>query len=191
MLPALLLQLHNCVGHFPQRILDIQAGHRHALGQLLHLLGHHREASARLAGTRSLNDCIHMPGFVPNDRLARYMTDLDALVVPSVVHTNGDRDGIPNVIMEALSVGMPVIATDVCGIGEVIRNGESGILAPQRNPSALANAIRYILEHASEALEMGKNGQKLVGEMFDAEKNALSLKKLYLDALCHAEEAAP
>lgn len=55
------------------------------------------------------------------------MLDHDMLIMPSVVHSNGDRDGIPNVIMEALSHRMPVIATDVCGISEVIINGEAEI----------------------------------------------------------------
>lgn len=134
----------------------------------------------------NLENVVHMLGFVPNDQLARYMTKLDLLVVPSVVHANGDRDGIPNVIMEALSVGMPVVATDVCGISEVVRDGESGLLAPQRDPAALANAIRYLLEHGDEAMAMGEKGRTLVGEMFDAQKNAEALKKLYTDALRHA-----
>ena len=79
-----------------------------------------------------LEDLVDMPGFVPNDRIRTFMEEHDMLVVPSVVHTNGDRDGIPNVIMEALSCGMPVVATDVCGVGEVIRNGETGYLIPRR-----------------------------------------------------------
>lgn len=86
-------------------------------------------------------------------------------------------------------MGMPVVATDVCGIGEVVRDGESGALAPQRDPAALARAIRYMLENGEKALRMGKNGQKLVSEMFDADKNAKALKKLYLDALCHASKS--
>ena len=92
-----------------------------------------------------LEDLVDMPGFVPNDRIRTFMEEHDMLVVPSVVHTNGDRDGIPNVIMEALSCGMPVVATDVCGVGEVIRNGETGYLIPQRDPAALADAIRRML----------------------------------------------
>ena len=87
-----------------------------------------------------LEDLVDMPGFVPNDRIRTFMEEHDMLVVPSVVHTNGDRDGIPNVIMEALSCGMPVVATDVCGVGEVIRNGETGypsaIPPPWPMPSA-------------------------------------------------------
>lgn len=112
-----------------------------------------------------------MPGFVPNDRIRTFMEEHDMLVVPSVVHTNGDRDGIPNVIMEALSCGMPVVATDVCGVGEVIRNGETGYLIPQRDPAALADAIRRMLSDREAALRMAQTGRELVFRMFDTETN--------------------
>lgn len=130
-----------------------------------------------------LEDCVRMPGFVPNDRLVGHMRGHDLLVVPSVVHSNGDRDGIPNVIMEALSLGMPVVATDVCGIGEVIRNGNTGLLVPQRDPAALAGAIRAMLENGGEAQAMGARGKKLVREMFSPRDNGQKLKNLYLDAM--------
>ena len=86
-------------------------------------------------------------------------------------------------------MGMPVVATDVCGIGEVVRDGHSGMLVPQRDPAALASAIRWLLEHGPEAMEMGKKGRELVAGMFNAEKNALQLKNLYLKALRHAPDA--
>lgn len=134
-----------------------------------------------------LEEAVSMPGFLPHDQLSRLMDSHDLLVVPSVVHANGDRDGIPNVIMEAMSRCMPVVATDVCGISEVVRTGETGILTPQRDPARLAAAIRSMLENGSEALEMGEAGGALVRRMFDPEKNSAALEKLYLDAL---EEAA-
>lgn len=133
-----------------------------------------------------LEDCVDMPGFVPNDQLAVFMRDHHLLVVPSVVHSNGDRDGIPNVIMEALSLGMPVVATDVCGINEVIHDGKTGRLVPQRDPRALANAMRELLENPALAIGMGEQGRTLVLEMFDTQKNALTLQKLYLDAMAGA-----
>lgn len=129
-----------------------------------------------------LEDCIEMPGFVPNDRLAEYMNESDLLVVPSVVHGNGDRDGIPNVIMEACSVGLPVVATDVCGIPEVIANERTGYLVPQRDPAALANAIRSALELPEKSAEMAEEAGRLVAGMFDTEKNSALLKDLYLSA---------
>lgn len=131
----------------------------------------------------NLEDRVEMPGFVPNDQIVKYMQSHAMLVVPSVVHANGDRDGIPNVIMEALSQCMPVIATDVCGISEVICNEKTGLLIPQRNPKALANAIRQILDDWPKAANMGVSGCQLVKEMFDRQKNSCALKNLYEDAI--------
>lgn len=139
-----------------------------------------RRKLLKMRGRLGLEDCICMPGFVPNDRLREIMRSHDLLVVPSVVHSNGDRDGIPNVIMEALSQGMPVIATDVCGIGEVIRNGETGILVSQRKPAQLAMAIRTMLENREEARKMARAGKRLVEELFDKNKNIPALRSLYI-----------
>lgn len=129
-----------------------------------------------------LEDNVSMPGFVPHDMLRDIMLSHDLLVVPSVVHGNGDRDGIPNVIMEALSLRLPVIATDVCGIREVIRNGETGLLVPQRNPAALAGAIRAMLANEDDARRMAEAGGELVEKMFDSGKNTSILRELYLRA---------
>lgn len=130
-----------------------------------------------------LEDCVDMPGFVPNDRLEAYMSASDLLVAPSVVHANGDRDGIPNVIMEACSVGLPVVATDVCGISEVVRNGETGRLAPERRPDLLAETIRAALENPEKTTRMSEAARELVTNMFDPEKNGAALRDIYLEIL--------
>lgn len=137
----------------------------------------------RLRKRLGLEDCVRMPGFVPNDELNKFMAEHALLVVPSVIHSNGDRDGIPNVIMEALSRGLPVVATDVCGISEVIRDGETGYLVPQRNAAALARAIRRMLDNWPRAAAMGAAGCRLVKQMFDPERNVGQLKKLYEDVI--------
>lgn len=129
-----------------------------------------------------LTDVVDTPGFVPHDQLLQYMDDHDMLVVPSVVHATGDRDGIPNVIMEALSNRLPVIATDVAGISEVIRDGETGLLIPQRDPCALAAAIRRLAEDRDAALRMASAGKDLVEQLFDAQTNIHRLYDLYVEA---------
>ena len=135
-----------------------------------------------------LEDAVDMPGFVPHDRIAEYMRTHDMLVMPSVVHANGDRDGIPNVIMEALSHAMPVAASDVCGIAEVVRSGETGLLFPQRDARAIAGAIRWVCGHREEALAMARRGRELVKAMFDAEANIGRLYEIYA---AHAAGPAP
>lgn len=132
-----------------------------------------------------LQDIVDMPGFVPNDQLDKYLATHSMLVVPSVVHSNGDRDGIPNVIMEALSIGMPVVATDVCGISEVIHDGETGLLIPQRSPARIARAIRQMLANPEKARQMGQNGEALVAAMFDSGENSKKLRAIYEEALKH------
>lgn len=134
-----------------------------------------------------LEGCVDLPGFVPHDELKRFRLTHDMLVVPSVVHTNGDRDGIPNVIMEALSTGMPVVATDVCGIAEVIRDGETGLLVPQRDPAALANAIRAMLADREAAQAMAQAGRALVEAMFDRDRNIAALRDLYAEAAARGD----
>lgn len=127
-----------------------------------------------------LEESVDMPGFVPHDHIVRFMLSHDMLLVPCVVHKTGDRDGIPNVIMEALSNRLPVIATDVSGIGEVVRDGETGILIPQRDPRALADAVRRMTENREVALRMAYHGRALVEQMFDSETNIRTLRDLYI-----------
>lgn len=138
-----------------------------------------------------LEGVVSMPGFVPNDRIRDYMHDHDILVVPSVVHTNGDRDGIPNVIMEALSCRMPVVATDVCGIREVIEDGVTGLLVPQRDPAALALAVRRMLGDREGALRMAEAGRERVLRMFDSEANTRQLAELYCGQMADWRASRP
>ncbi len=126
-----------------------------------------------------LKDCVDMPGFLPHDQLSYLFKTHDVFLVPSVVHSSGDRDGIPNVIMEALAYRMPVVATDVCGIPEVIRDGETGLIVPQRDPAALAAAVRRMASDRGRAVEMAAEGRELVKKMFDPQANAKALFELF------------
>ena len=122
---------------------------------------------------------VTFPGFVPHDRISDLFYSADVFVMPSIVHSTGDRDGIPTVIMEALLHRLPVVASDVSGISEVIRNGETGLLVQQRDPAALARAIRTVLANRETALKMAEKGQSLILEMFDPEKNHKNVFDLY------------
>lgn len=127
-----------------------------------------------------LENEVSMPGFVPNDQLMQFMASHDMMVVPCVVARDGDRDGIPNVIMEALSSRLPVIATDVSGISEVVRDGDTGLLVPQRDPQALAAAIRRMARDRDAALAMAERGKALVETMFDNRVNIRALYDFYV-----------
>ena len=125
----------------------------------------------RLTVGLGLGDAVRFPGFVPHDEVARLYAISDLFVMPSVIDTSGDRDGIPNVIMEALAHRLPVVATDVSGIAEVIEHGVTGALVPQRDALALADAIQAMLEDREGAIAMAEAGRKRVLRMFDPDRN--------------------
>ncbi|EKO37815.1 MAG: glycosyltransferase [Solidesulfovibrio magneticus str. Maddingley MBC34] len=118
---------------------------------------------------------VFLPGFVSHDRMSELYAATDIFIMPSVVHPSGDRDGIPNVIMEALAHRIPVVATDVCGIPEVVEDGVTGRLVAQRDPEAIADAVMALAGDRQAALTMAEEGKKRVAAMFDPETNTRSV----------------
>ncbi|OIQ49042.1 GDP-mannose-dependent alpha-(1-6)-phosphatidylinositol monomannoside mannosyltransferase [Pseudodesulfovibrio hydrargyri] len=147
----------------------------------LTLAGHGRLAGSlkQQAKRLDLTGRVRFPGFLKHDELSELMRRSDALVMPCVIGPNGDRDGIPNVIMEAYAHGLPVIATDVAGIGEVVADGETGCLVGQHDPDALAGAILRLAAAPDEAARLAGNGRQRVLSMFDQEINARKLRELF------------
>lgn len=101
----------------------------------------------------------------------RAMIRADILCCPSV-QTETSSDGIPNVVLEALALGTPVVATDAGGLAEVIRPGETGWRVPQRDVAALAEALVSAWTHWDRTREQARAGRKLVEAGFDAEATA-------------------
>ncbi|KHK02350.1 glycosyltransferase family 4 protein [Desulfovibrio sp. TomC] len=118
---------------------------------------------------------VFLPGFVSHDRMSELYAATDIFIMPSVIHASGDRDGIPNVIMEALAHCIPVVATNVSGIPEVVEDGVTGRLVPQRNPEAIAEAIMALAGDRNAALALAKAGQARVAALFDPETNTRSI----------------
>jgi colanic acid/amylovoran biosynthesis glycosyltransferase len=126
-----------------------------------------------------LADRVSFPGFIPHDQVSPLFAAADIFVMPSIIASSSDRDGLPNVILEALLHRLPTVATDVAGIGEVIRNGETGLLVPQKDPEALAAAILHLTRDRQAALEMAARGQELVKEQFDPARCHGQVRQLF------------
>ena len=118
-----------------------------------------------------LNSHVHMPGFVDRRQVSRLLAATHLFVMPSIVAPSGDRDGTPTVIAEALLHEVPVVATRVCGIPEMVRPGETGWLVPPEDPSALAQAIIQALADPAEAHRRAANGVRLMRQEFDSRQN--------------------
>ena len=132
-----------------------------------------------LARRLGLEGRVSFAGFVSHDRMAAYYKGADLFVMPSLVLPRGDRDGLPNALVEALAHGLPVVAADVSGIREVVRSNETGVLVDRASPGELARAVSGLLEDREKALAMGREGRGLVSRIFDPEQNARRLMDLF------------
>lgn len=134
------------------------------------------------AARLNLKKNVSFAGFVSYDQMSDYFLKTDLFVMPSVVASNGDRDGLPTVILEALAHGVPVVASDVCGISEVVINGKTGWLVPAGDPLALAEAIRDAVSDRKRALALAGQGRSLVTKNFDPAKNLCVMSELFISA---------
>jgi len=102
-----------------------------------------------------------------------------ALILPSVTAQNGDAEGLGIVLLEAAATGVPVVATRHGGIPEAIAEGDSGLLVPERNSDALAEAIDELLNDGARQARMGESARRFVCEQFDIHKQCSQLETLY------------
>jgi glycosyltransferase involved in cell wall biosynthesis len=130
-----------------------------------------RDELQSLIKARALVDCVELVGALRHPEVIALYHRATAFVLPCVVTEDGDRDGIPNVILEAMASSLPVISTGVSGIPEVIRAGETGWSVPERDPSAIAAALEQVIRDPDEALARAERARRLVAEEFDLNRN--------------------
>ena len=130
--------------------------------------GPERHALERKIAAAGLQSAVCLRGAAGEDAVRDALRQADVLLVPSVTAPDGDHEGIPVVIMEALASGIPVVATSHGGIPEIVRDGTSGILAPEHDVDALAAGLeRLAADHALRE-RMGSAGREIVATDFDA-----------------------
>ena len=134
---------------------------------------------ARMRATLDLEEQVRMPGLVSHNELPTLLETHDIFVAPCVIAPSGERDGIPNVIIEAMAFGLPVISTEVNAIPEIVRNGETGMTVPQRDAPALAEAVLSMSAQPEEARRMAANGRKLALALFDEASNIRKLRDMF------------
>ena len=142
--------------------------------------GELQAALAEQINLSGLNDYVELTGPKTEDEVARLLAGSDCFVLPSVVTANGKMEGIPVVLMEALASGIPVIASDISGISELVRDQVSGMLAPAGNAAAIAENIIWMQAHPDEAAKMAVNGRKFVEKEFNIKINTLELANFFI-----------
>ncbi|MFX0137091.1 MAG: glycosyltransferase family 4 protein [Candidatus Hodarchaeota archaeon] len=114
-----------------------------------------------------------------NDLINLYKTS-SIFVLPCVYTKNGDVDGIPVAIMEAMAMGLPVISTSVSGIPEIIDNYQNGILVKPKNPLELSKAVIHLLDNPKLCKKYGENGRLKIQNKFNIINNVSSLKRFFM-----------
>jgi len=126
-----------------------------------------------------ISENVVFVGAVSNKETPSYYAACDVFVLPSIVGSKGDTEGLGVVLLEAMASGKPVIASNVGGIIDVIKDGETGLLVEQKNPKKLAEAINIILQNEKLASEItGKSEQRIKSE-FSWEIIARKFKNIY------------
>lgn len=135
-----------------------------------------------------LNDVVRFTGFLSQEDLIEEFQTHDVFVHPSRETDTGDREGIPNVILEAMANGLPVISTEHSGIPEAIENGKEGILIPYSESHRLAKAIKDLIEDEDLYMEIGTQARQRVADDFSIEACIEQLESHYREAMEIAQE---
>jgi colanic acid/amylovoran biosynthesis glycosyltransferase len=182
----------------PVRLLCVAAlrdykGHRHLLEALggdpalerveLTLVGggELRDELEELARTLGIADRVHFLGGLPEPEVRALLDGADAFVLPSVVAADGDMEGLPVALMEALACGVPAVSSRMSGIPELVRDGETGLLAEPADPAALRAALRRLLDDPAGAQRMAREGRRLVEAEFRIDDSGRRLSRLFAD----------
>jgi colanic acid/amylovoran biosynthesis glycosyltransferase len=132
-----------------------------------------------------LETVIHLAGPRPLTYVQQAIRQAAVLAVPSVTASTGDRDGLPMVLLEAMALGTPCVASSVTGIPEAIWNGETGLLVPERQPETLASALQRLLSDVDLGIETACAARKLIEDEFEIHRNAAILREVFSG--CHAK----
>ena len=141
-----------------------------------------REDLIRLREQLGLADEVELPGERDGEDILRAYRAADIFVLAPCVTADGDRDGVPNVIVEAMACGLPVITTHVGGIPEIVQHGVNGLVAAPRDVAMLAEHLTELLTDPARRRALGDAGRSTVEERFDVRTAARELTLVFAGA---------
>lgn len=144
--------------------------------------GPERKRLKAMISELSLGDHVSLPGSCDQEEVLPAYHQATLFALPCRILKNGDRDGIPNVLLEAMGVGLPVVASAISGIPELVDDGRNGLLIPERDPEALAAALERLLADAPLRAQLGREARGTVERRFDRSENVRLLSDMFRDA---------
>jgi glycosyltransferase involved in cell wall biosynthesis len=161
-----------------KEIAEKTPSHLHIVGD-----GDRAEVLKNLVQSLDLRDKVTFHGVVSNEQLENLYQKADVFVLPSIVDDRGDTEGLGIVLVEALGFHTPVVACDVGGISDVIENGKTGWLVPEKNPEAIASAVLRVFADPLSASNLVEEGAVRAQSYFDWNRIIAQILGLYSSVL--------
>jgi len=136
-----------------------------------------------------LESYVSLEGVVFQEHLRDYLKQADVFVLPCIVASNGDRDGVPNTLIEAMAMGLPAVSTRVSGIPELIEHEHTGLLVAEKDEQALAAALGRLLDNEPLRLRLGQAGRQRVEQEYTLDKNTEKLLRIFKRYLVSTESS--
>jgi len=145
--------------------------------------GEERALLESAVARHGLREVVVLSGSMPHEQLIDRMRTAAMVVLPCIETRTGFMDGIPNILIESLALEVPVVATHLSGIPELVVDGETGLLTPSRDAAALADAIESLLRDPARGRKLGRQGRQRAEVMFDLGRNAQELARRFREIL--------
>jgi glycosyltransferase involved in cell wall biosynthesis len=138
-----------------------------------------RAELAALTAALALEDEVALPGAVTQQELLPAFQQADLFALTPFVTADGDSDGVPNVLVEAMACGLPVVSTEVAGVPELVTHAHNGLLVPPQDVSAIAAALAALLDDVPRRRRLGAAARQTVVERFDLQAGAQQMAALF------------
>lgn len=150
------------------------------------IVGEKGDQSQRIAQrieALGLTDQVRLLGPKTQEELRQLYGQATVFALPCLITDDGDRDGIPNVMAEAMAMGLPVISTPISGIPELVTDGVEGLLVPSKDSQALGRAIARLLNDPALRQRIARAARSRICDCFDSHKTTTKLRDLFLAEL--------
>ncbi len=147
---------------------------------------HRRETETRLREERrrcGVEESFEFMGPRDSDTVRTLLRQTKVFALPSIVDDEGHMDGLPIALLEAAASGLPLVSTAVAGIPDLVQDGVTGIIVPQRDPEALAEAISRLLSDSDLRERMGRAARELVEQEFSREESGRRMLEAFAAAV--------
>lgn len=145
--------------------------------------GGQRDVLEQFIRENSLEGMVHLSGALTQDKLQALYREFDFFVLPCLVTANGDRDGLPNVLLEAMAAGIPTITTGISAIPELLNDRVNGLIVEEKNALSIVDAIRLLYADSAFRKNIVIEARKTVEAFFSIEQSTNKLISVFQQAL--------